>query len=101
VGMIQGKFIMASWARCFFQFSDRNNDVKKWIILQITQFVYLQTNVLMFPWRRFVFDVKFRLDCTTDALMAFSFKLFGCRGRYQMTALMHTTWQSVVKGYRC
>jgi hypothetical protein len=35
------------------------------MILQITQLEHLQINVQMFPRRRFVFEVKFLLDCTT------------------------------------
>jgi hypothetical protein len=67
---------MASWARRFFQISDRNNNGKKWVMLQITQLEYLQKNVLMFPWRRFIFDVKFRLDCTTiEPIDGFQFKI--------------------------
>jgi hypothetical protein len=49
--MVQGRFVMASWARRLFQISDRNNNGKEWVILQITQLEYLQTNVLMFRWR--------------------------------------------------
>jgi hypothetical protein len=77
-GMVQGWFIMASWARRLFQISDRNNNGKKWVILQITQLEYLQTNVLMFRrWRTFIFDVKFRLDCTTiGPIDGFQFKIF-------------------------
>jgi hypothetical protein len=30
-GMVQGWFIMASWARRLFQISDRSNNGKKWI----------------------------------------------------------------------
>jgi hypothetical protein len=86
--MVQGRFVMASWARRLFQISDRNNNGKEWVILQITQLEYLQTNVLMFRWRTFIFDVKFRLDCTTvGPIDAFSLKSFGCRGRRQMVAL--------------
>jgi hypothetical protein len=78
--MVQGRFVMASWARRLFQISDRNNNGKEWIILQITQLEYLQTNVLMFRWRTFIFDVKFRLDCTTiGPVDSFQFKKsFGC-----------------------
>jgi hypothetical protein len=67
---------MASWARRLFQFSDRNNNVKKWVIFQLTRFENLQVNVLMFPWRRFVFDVKFRLDFTAIGPMdGFQFRI--------------------------
>jgi hypothetical protein len=60
---------MASWARRLFQFSDL-------IILQVTQLVYFQTNVLMFTWRMFIFDAKFRLDCTTTGhIDGFQFKI--------------------------
>jgi hypothetical protein len=73
--MVQGRFVMASWARRLFQISDRNNNRKEWVILQITQLEYLQTNVLMFRWRTFIFDVKFRLDCTTiGPIDSFQFK---------------------------
>jgi hypothetical protein len=75
-GMVQGRFVMASWARRWFQISDRNNNGKEWVILQITQLEYLQTNVLMFRWRTFIFDVKFRLDCTTvGPIDGFQFKI--------------------------
>jgi hypothetical protein len=30
-GMVQGRFIMASWVRCLFQIYDRNNNGKKWV----------------------------------------------------------------------
>jgi hypothetical protein len=75
-GMVQGRFVMASWVRRLFQISDRNNNGKKWVILQITQLEYLQTNDLMFRWRTFIFDVKFRLDCTTvGPIDSFQFKI--------------------------
>jgi hypothetical protein len=75
-GMVQGQCIMASWARRLFQIFDRNNNGKKWVILQITQLEYLQTNVSMFGWRTFIFDVKFRLDCTTiGPIDGFQFKI--------------------------
>jgi hypothetical protein len=75
-GMVQGRFIMASWARRLFQISDRINNGKKWVIFLITQLEYLQTNVLMFRWRTFIFDVKFRLDCTTvGPIDGFQFKI--------------------------
>jgi hypothetical protein len=74
--MVHGRFVMASWARRLFQISDRNNNGKEWVILQITQLEYLQTNVLMFRWRTFIFDVKFRLDCTTvGPIDGFQFKI--------------------------
>jgi hypothetical protein len=63
--MVPGRFLMASWARRLFQFSDQNNNGKKWEILHITQLQYIQANVLMFLWRTVIFDVTFRLDCTT------------------------------------
>jgi hypothetical protein len=87
--MVQGRFVMASWARRLFQISHRNNNGKEWVILQITQLEYLQTNVLMFRWRTFIFDVKFRLDCTTiGPIDSFQFKIVWLyRGRRQMAAL--------------
>jgi hypothetical protein len=55
----------------------------------ITQLEYLQTNVLMFRWRTFIFDVKFRLDCTTiGPIDSFQFKIVWLyRGWRQMAAL--------------
>jgi hypothetical protein len=87
--MVQGRFVMACWARRLFQISDRNNNGKEWVILQITQLEYLQTNVLMFRWRTFIFDVKFRLDCTTvGPIDGFQFKIVWLyRGWRQMAAL--------------
>jgi hypothetical protein len=67
---------MVSWARRLFRISDRTNNGKKWVILQITQLEYLQTKVSMFRWRTFIFDVKFRLDCTTaGSIDGFQFKI--------------------------
>jgi hypothetical protein len=63
-GMVQGRFITASWARRLFQFSDRNNNGKKWVMLHIAQLEYLRTSILIFPCRTVIFDVKFRLNCT-------------------------------------
>jgi hypothetical protein len=87
--MVQGRFVMASRARRLFQISDRNNNGKKWVILQSTQLEYLQTNVLMFRWRTFIFDAKFRLDCTTvGPIDGFQFKIVWLyKGWRQMAAL--------------
>jgi hypothetical protein len=41
--MVQGRFKMAFWTRSSFQFPDRNNNGKRWVILQITQLEYLQS----------------------------------------------------------
>jgi hypothetical protein len=67
---------MASWTRRLFQISDRNNNGKKWVILQITRLEYFQMSILMFRGRTFIFDVKFRLDYTTiGPIDGFPFKI--------------------------
>jgi hypothetical protein len=91
--MVRGWFVMASWAPRLFQISDRNNNGKKWVILQIAQLEYLQTNVLMFRWRTFIFDVKFRFYCTTiGPVDGFQFKIVWLYRKAPDGGTVHTTW---------
>jgi hypothetical protein len=62
------------------------------------QLEYLQINLQMCSMRRFVFNAKFRLDCTTvRPIIAFVFNVVGPQKKEPDGSVMHVTLAKVSK----